>query len=77
MAPRYRHPVLSGDQRNHRECHVKRDSVLIYRLPDDDTLSASVSGFARRTGLMSEGGGIARHSTRTAEADQYFLSTRT
>ena len=31
------HP-LSGDWADHRDCHIKPDLVLIYRLPDSDTL---------------------------------------
>jgi len=29
---------LTGDWKDHRDCHVKPDLVLIYRKPDDDTL---------------------------------------
>jgi len=29
---------LSGNWRDHRECHLKPDLLLIYRKPDDDTL---------------------------------------
>jgi mRNA interferase YafQ len=31
------HP-LSGDWKDHRDCHIKPDLVLIYTKPDDDTL---------------------------------------
>lgn len=31
------HP-LSGEWKDHRDCHLKPDLVLIYRLPDEDTL---------------------------------------
>jgi mRNA interferase YafQ len=31
------HP-LSGNWKDHRDCHVKPDLLLIYRKPDDDTL---------------------------------------
>jgi len=31
------HP-LSGEWTDHRDCHVKPDLVLIYRLPDAETL---------------------------------------
>jgi mRNA interferase YafQ len=31
------HP-LTGDWVDHRDCHIKPDLVLIYRLPDDSTL---------------------------------------
>jgi mRNA interferase YafQ len=38
LATHYRDHALAGDWRNHRDCHVKPDLVLIYRKPDDLTL---------------------------------------
>ena len=35
---KYRAHPLSGDWADHRDCHIKPDLVLIYRLPDSDTL---------------------------------------
>ena len=35
---RYRDHALTGDWKDHRDCHVKPNLVLIYRKPDDDTL---------------------------------------
>jgi len=35
---RYRDHALTGDWKDHRDCHVKPDLVLIYRKPDADTL---------------------------------------
>ena len=35
---RYRDHALSGDWKDHRDCHVKPDLVLIYRKPDETTL---------------------------------------
>lgn len=29
---------LTGEWKDHRDCHIKPDLVLIYRLPDADTL---------------------------------------
>ena len=38
LAPRnYDHP-LSGNWKDHRDCHIKPDLVLIYRKPDAETL---------------------------------------
>jgi mRNA interferase YafQ len=34
----YRDHALAGDWKDHRDCHVKPDLVLIYRKPDPDTL---------------------------------------
>lgn len=38
LDPRHRDHQLTGDWRDHRDCHVKPDLVLIYRKPDDETL---------------------------------------
>lgn len=35
---RHRDHALTGDWRDHRDCHVLPDLVLIYRLPDVHTL---------------------------------------
>ncbi|MGB7553792.1 MAG: type II toxin-antitoxin system YafQ family toxin [Candidatus Korobacteraceae bacterium] len=36
-ARNYDHP-LSGDWKDHRDCHIKSDLVLIYRKPTAETL---------------------------------------
>lgn len=38
LEPRHRDHALTGEWRDHRDCHVKPDLVLIYRKPDDTTL---------------------------------------
>lgn len=38
LDPRHRDHALTGDWRDHRDCHVRPDLVLIYQKPDDDTL---------------------------------------
>ena len=38
LESRHRDHALSGDWKNHRDCHVRPDLVLIYRKPDADTL---------------------------------------
>lgn len=35
---KYRDHRLAGEWRDHRDCHVKPGLVLIYRLPDANTL---------------------------------------
>ena len=35
---RLRDHALTGEWKDHRDCHVKPDLVLIYRKPDDNTL---------------------------------------
>ena len=38
LEPRHRDHALTGDWKDHRDCHVKPDLVLIYQKPDDDIL---------------------------------------
>lgn len=38
LEPRYRDHALTGNWKDHRDCHIKPDLVLIYRKPDDETL---------------------------------------
>lgn len=34
LEPRHRDHALTGDWKDHRDCHIKPDLVLIYRKPD-------------------------------------------
>jgi mRNA interferase YafQ len=47
----YRDHALSGDWKDHRDCHVRPDLVLIYRKPDDDTLELVRLGSHSELGL--------------------------
>jgi len=38
LSPRNRDHALSGNWRDHRECHLKPDLLLIYRKADADVL---------------------------------------
>jgi mRNA interferase YafQ len=38
LPPRHRDHALTGDWRDHRDCHIKPNLVLIYRKPDAETL---------------------------------------
>lgn len=38
LAPRYRDHALTGEWKDHRDCHVRPDLVLIYRKPGADIL---------------------------------------
>lgn len=38
LEPRHRDHALSGDWKDHRDCHMKPDLVLIYRKPNQETL---------------------------------------
>ena len=38
LAEKYHDHPLGGDWKDHRDCHIKPDLVLIYRLPDTETL---------------------------------------
>ena len=44
------HP-LTGDWKDHRDCHVKPDLVLIYRKPDDEILQLVRLGSHSELGL--------------------------
>ena len=51
LAPRYRDHALSGDWKDHRDCHLKPDLVLIYRKPDDEVLQLVRLGSHSELGL--------------------------
>lgn len=38
LAEKYRDHALTGEWKDHRDCHVKPDLVLIYCKPDDSVL---------------------------------------
>ena len=38
LPPSLRDHALTGEWKDHRDCHIKPDLVLIYRLPDPDSL---------------------------------------
>ena len=38
LAEKHRDHALSGDWKDHRDCHVRPDLVLIYRKPDAEVL---------------------------------------
>jgi len=38
LPPRHRDHAMTGNWKDHRDCHVKPDLVLIYQQPDADTL---------------------------------------
>jgi mRNA interferase YafQ len=38
LAEKHRDHLLGGTWKNHRECHLKPDLLLIYKLPDAETL---------------------------------------
>lgn len=38
LEQRHRDHALAGEWKDHRDCHVKPDLVLIYRKPDEETL---------------------------------------
>ena len=38
LEEKYREHGLGGNWKGHRECHLKPDLLLIYKLPDDNTL---------------------------------------
>lgn len=38
LPEKYRDHALTGDWKDHRDCHIKPDLVLIYQKTDDDEL---------------------------------------
>ena len=51
LDPRHRDHPLAGEWKDHRDCHVKPDLVLIYRKPDDATLQLIRLGSHSELGL--------------------------
>ena len=51
LPERHRDHALSGNWRDHRDCHIKPDLVLIYRKPDADTLQLVRLGSHTELGL--------------------------
>ena len=51
LAPRCRDHALIGDWRDHRDCHIRPDLVLIYRIPDEQTLQLVRLGSHAELGL--------------------------
>lgn len=51
LPDRYRDHALTGDWKDHRDCHVKPDLILIYRKPDVETLQLVRLGSHAELGL--------------------------
>ena len=51
LEPRHRDHALTGNWKDHRDCHVKPDLVLIYQKPDADTLRLVRLGSHSELGL--------------------------
>ena len=51
LKPRHHDHALGGDWKDHRDCHVKPDLVLIYQKPDADTLRLVRLGSHSELGL--------------------------
>jgi YafQ family addiction module toxin component len=51
LAERYHDHSLTGDWKDHRDCHVKPDLVLIYRKPDEESLQLVRLGSHSELGL--------------------------
>ena len=48
---RYRDHSLTGDWKDHRDCHIKPDLVLIYQKPDDSSMRLVRIGSHSELGL--------------------------
>jgi len=51
LEPRLRTTHSPGDWRDHRDCHIRPDLVLIYRKPDDEVLQLVRLGSHSELGL--------------------------
>ena len=51
LDPRLHDHGLTGDWKDHRDCHIKPDLVLIYRLPDQGRLQLVRLGSHSELGL--------------------------
>lgn len=51
LDPRHRDHALTGDWKDHRDCHVKPDLVLIYRKLDGEVLQLVRLGSHSELGL--------------------------
>ena len=51
LGPRHRDHALTGDWKDHRDCHVKPDLVLIYQKPDAHSLRLVRLGSHSELGL--------------------------
>ena len=51
LEPRHRDHALTGEWRDHRDCHVKPDLVLIYRKPEKGLLQLVRLGSHSELGL--------------------------
>lgn len=49
--PRHHDHVLTGNWKDHRDCHVRPDLVLIYQKPDGETLRLVRLGSHSELGL--------------------------
>ena len=49
LPQKYQDHLLAGEYKNHRECHIAPDWLLIYRISDDDLILTAV-----RTGSHSD-----------------------
>jgi mRNA interferase YafQ len=51
LAVEYRDHQLTGNWKDHRDCHIKPDLVMIYRLPDIESLQLVRLGSHAELGL--------------------------
>jgi len=51
LAEKYHDHPLTGDWKDHRDCHIKPDLILIYRKPDAETIQLVRLGSHAELGL--------------------------
>ncbi|MGH9434684.1 MAG: type II toxin-antitoxin system YafQ family toxin [Terriglobia bacterium] len=51
LSQKHRDHPLAGEWKDHRDCHIKPDLILIYRKPDDAVLQLVRLGSHHKLGL--------------------------
>lgn len=51
LPKKYQDHALAGDWKDHRDCHIKPDLILIYRKPDNEVLQLVRLGSHSQLGL--------------------------
>ena len=51
LAEKHRDHALAGDWKDHRDCHIKPDLILIYRKPDEERLQLARLGSHSELGI--------------------------
>ena len=76
LEPRHHDHALSGDWKDHRDCHVKPDLVLIYQKLDAATLRLVRLGSHSELGFLRRSSGNARYRSPSLRSRKRQASAR-